>query len=190
MDEKKQKILQAASQVFSSGGYHKAKITKIAEIAGVGAGTVYLYFKNKESILEELFVNAWSRIDEKLVAMASIKMMSPRQKMQEILNEIVEMVIQSPDMAKMILHEYIFWSEGPSGEVNKIVDNVKRLVSDIIREGIAKGDFSKKLNCEDATTFIIGGIWHFMALRSSQTENWQASTLAAELEQLVLNGLS
>lgn len=47
-------ILHASEMVFAKHGYHGAQVSKIASEAGVAAGTVYLYFKNKPDILVSL----------------------------------------------------------------------------------------------------------------------------------------
>ena len=44
-------ILTAAKIVFASEGYHNSSVSRIAKEAGIGDGTVYLYFENKEDIL-------------------------------------------------------------------------------------------------------------------------------------------
>jgi len=54
-DEKKKNILKAAMSVFSRSGYHESKIADIAREAGIGKGTVYEYFKDKETLFMELF---------------------------------------------------------------------------------------------------------------------------------------
>ena len=43
-------ILDAAMHVYAQKGYHAATIADVAEAAGLGKGTLYLYFKNKEAI--------------------------------------------------------------------------------------------------------------------------------------------
>jgi AcrR family transcriptional regulator len=50
----RQKLLDAAEQVFADLGYHDASIVKITEAAGVGQGTFYLYFSSKKEIFDEL----------------------------------------------------------------------------------------------------------------------------------------
>ena len=50
----RQKLLDAAEQVFAELGYHDASIVKITEAAGVGQGTFYLYFASKKEIFDEL----------------------------------------------------------------------------------------------------------------------------------------
>ena len=49
-EEMQHGILDAAMQVYSKKGYHAATIANVAEAAGLGKGTLYLYFKNKEAI--------------------------------------------------------------------------------------------------------------------------------------------
>jgi AcrR family transcriptional regulator len=47
-------ILKAAREVFKQRGYEKAHVAEIAQMAGVAKGTVYLYFKSKQAMLDAL----------------------------------------------------------------------------------------------------------------------------------------
>lgn len=49
--DKRANILRAAETVFAEKGYASATIQEIASLAGVGDGTVYDYFTNKEDLL-------------------------------------------------------------------------------------------------------------------------------------------
>ena len=53
-EKTREKLLTAARHVFVEKGYHDAKIDDIAERAGVGKGTFYLYFKDKRAVFAEL----------------------------------------------------------------------------------------------------------------------------------------
>jgi len=50
----RQRLLEAAEDVFAQVGYHEASIVKITEAAGVAMGTFYLYFRSKKEIFDEL----------------------------------------------------------------------------------------------------------------------------------------
>lgn len=50
----RERLLQAAEEVFAALGYHDASIVKITEAAKVGQGTFYLYFESKKQIFDEL----------------------------------------------------------------------------------------------------------------------------------------
>ncbi len=50
----KERILDAALEVFSHKGFHSATTDEIAERAGVGKGTLYRYFETKEKLFAQL----------------------------------------------------------------------------------------------------------------------------------------
>ena len=53
-DQRQQQILDAAAAVIIRLGYDKTTISDIAGEAGVSRRTIYLYFKGKEELFEEL----------------------------------------------------------------------------------------------------------------------------------------
>jgi AcrR family transcriptional regulator len=58
----RRRLLDAAEQVFGELGYHDASIVKLADVAGVAAGTFYLYFDSKKAIFDELVVDLNRRV--------------------------------------------------------------------------------------------------------------------------------
>jgi len=48
---RRSQILDAAAQVFSEKGYHRATIREVAQAAGIADGTIYNYFANKAALL-------------------------------------------------------------------------------------------------------------------------------------------
>jgi AcrR family transcriptional regulator len=51
-EKKTRDIARAALRVFGRLGYHQTRMGDIAAEAGIGKGTVYEYFKNKQEILQ------------------------------------------------------------------------------------------------------------------------------------------
>ena len=47
-------ILAAALDEFSARGYEAARLDDVAKRAGIAKGTIYLYFRDKESLFQEL----------------------------------------------------------------------------------------------------------------------------------------
>ena len=52
--ERKQEIIDAAIRVFSTKGYHRAKVRDITEALGISTGTFYIYFANKRELFMEV----------------------------------------------------------------------------------------------------------------------------------------
>lgn len=55
-EKKRNYLLEAAYELFITIGFADTTITQIAKKAGVGKGTFYLYFKNKEDIRKTLII--------------------------------------------------------------------------------------------------------------------------------------
>jgi AcrR family transcriptional regulator len=55
--ERRRSILRAARETFFRNGFHHATVDSVAERAEVSKGTVYLYFKSKESLLAHLLLD-------------------------------------------------------------------------------------------------------------------------------------
>lgn len=53
--EKYQLILKAAVKVFAEQGFFQSTVAQVAKEAGVADGTIYLYFKNKDDILIQIY---------------------------------------------------------------------------------------------------------------------------------------
>ena len=53
--DKRQDIIAATIRLISDYGFHGTPISMIAREAGVGAGTIYRYFKDKDSLFLETF---------------------------------------------------------------------------------------------------------------------------------------
>jgi AcrR family transcriptional regulator len=52
--ERRQAILAAALREFSSRGFAAARLDDVAEAAGIAKGTIYLYFRDKEALFQDL----------------------------------------------------------------------------------------------------------------------------------------
>jgi AcrR family transcriptional regulator len=52
--ERREAILAAALEEFSASGFAAARLDDVARRAGVAKGTIYLYFRDKETLFQEL----------------------------------------------------------------------------------------------------------------------------------------
>jgi len=66
--DKRNDIMKAALELIAEHGFHGAPMAMIAEKAGVGAGTIYRYFENKEALINELNRELEKKIMESLQA--------------------------------------------------------------------------------------------------------------------------
>lgn len=60
-------ILKAALHLFAQRGYYGTAVPDIAELAGVGTGTIYRYFENKEDLVNAVLVHCGQTLKKVLL---------------------------------------------------------------------------------------------------------------------------
>lgn len=58
---KKNAALQATLDLISENGFHGTPMSKIAEKANIGVGTIYRYFDNKDDLINALYIDIKNR---------------------------------------------------------------------------------------------------------------------------------
>ncbi|MDO3383615.1 TetR/AcrR family transcriptional regulator [Gilvimarinus algae] len=61
-DDKRRAILYATLCLLSERGFHGFSMKQLAERAGVAAGTIYLYFRDKEDLIRQLYQDIISEV--------------------------------------------------------------------------------------------------------------------------------
>lgn len=69
-EQRRQAILEAGLDVFGARGFAAARLDDVAEKANVAKGTIYLFFKDKEDLFEQIVLGAVSPILARLAALA------------------------------------------------------------------------------------------------------------------------
>ena len=64
--DKRSVILAAALDLFAEKGFHGAPTSMLAQLAGVGVGTIYRYFKDKDELIHELYREVRERVQSRI----------------------------------------------------------------------------------------------------------------------------
>lgn len=65
-EKKRQLIAQTAARLFATRPFHKVKLDDVAAEAGVGKGTLYIYFKSKEDLYLSLIYDGFAALVRRL----------------------------------------------------------------------------------------------------------------------------
>jgi len=71
-EARRQAILEAALDVFAAEGFAAAKLDDVAEKAGVAKGTIYLHFKDKQDLFEQMVREAVFPVIARLEELAKL----------------------------------------------------------------------------------------------------------------------
>lgn len=98
---KRTAIMEAALDLIAMNGFHATPTSLIAEKAGVGIGSIYRYFKNKEDLIQALFLHLAEKSSRALVrdwdAKASIA-----DQFTQLMRNTFEYLLENPKAAAFL----------------------------------------------------------------------------------------
>src|SRR5439155_19230260 len=71
--ELRDEIIAAARDLFVTEGYANVSIRKVADRVGCAAGTIYLYFEDKDSILSAICIETFAKLNRRMEAIRNDK---------------------------------------------------------------------------------------------------------------------
>lgn len=119
----RERIMEAALELFTHRGYHGTSISLIAERAGVSTGLMYNYFQSKVELLEAIVRRGMTLIETAMADLEGIE--DPKEK-------IAALVEVTFDIAEKEMH---FWTLYFSIIMQPdLPENARQIFSDFIRE--------------------------------------------------------
>jgi AcrR family transcriptional regulator len=139
--ETRRAILKAARDRFLHYGYRKTTIDEVAATAGVGKGTVYLYFASKEELLLTLAREVKRSVTEQMRGIAA-SLAPPEEKLRRM---ILARVLTVHDAVIGTAHGRELVDEMMEPKIMRCGQGEhevqQRLIADVLREGAERGDF-------------------------------------------------
>jgi AcrR family transcriptional regulator len=150
-----ERILAAAAQLFASHHFHQARMEDIAELAGVGKGTLYRYFKDKEELYMALLNGVAEQWTERMHVAAEVP--GCRAKLEAIVAAIIDFCDEHPHLLDLIQHAEAM--QGPDADLpsQQMRRNNIELVESIIEEARRNGEFHVA-DAGLAARLLLGGL--------------------------------
>jgi AcrR family transcriptional regulator len=104
-DQKTQElILEAARKVFIRDGFDGARMQDIANVAGINKALLHYYYKNKESLFNLVFEDAFAAFVPQIHAIFSGNG-DAVEKLCKYVEAHIELLLQKPDLPTFVIHE-------------------------------------------------------------------------------------
>jgi len=136
--EKYRKIIDAATKVFAKKGFYNAKVSEIAQEAGIADGTIYIYFKHKDDILISLFEEKMKEVLDNMKKQISLES-DPLKKIEKFALVHLKLIQDNKDIAEIIQVELRQSSKFMKNYHNTKFFEYLDLIGRIIQEGQEKG---------------------------------------------------
>jgi TetR/AcrR family fatty acid metabolism transcriptional regulator len=179
--DKREAILRAATKVFAQHGFFQSQVADVARVAGVAAGTVYLYFKSKDDLLVSIFERSMRDvIAEGRAALDGVA--DPAERLRRIAHLHLGRLGKDKHLAVVFqveLRQSVKFMERFS---ETFLQDYFKLIRGTITDGQQSGAFRKDISATTATKIFFGAL-------DEMATNWMLSrrkyTLTAEADAVV-----
>ena len=138
-EDMRNRILKESSLFFAKNGFGDTKIGDLAKRIGIGQGTIYLYFKSKEELFDEIRKNADNSEEVKKLKFLSKLPLPAKMKIDRLSEEMCKCLAEDEDFCVKItlLTQLLLERE------NQYEDDLYKELAKIIRQGQKEGSIVK-----------------------------------------------
>ena len=124
--ELKTKILVATAKILVDEGYEKTTIRKVAEAIEYSPRTVYLYFKDKDSLLMEIIEEGFaSTLEKRSRLKQSLDYSNPEQIFGMQIMANIQTALSSPNLYKAVVYLLQYKAYPPGPRQIEVIQDVK-----------------------------------------------------------------
>ena len=189
-EEKREKILDAASIEIARSGYFQTTVSAIARRAGVADGTIYLYFKNKESMLVSIFERAMQRIIEEARPIVEDRQLAAPEKLRRLVALHLSLVGMDRDMAVVLQvelrHSLHFLELFSRSRIREYLE----LIARVVEQGSKEGSLRKTADPHFTAKAIFGLVDEMATDWVLSKKNTKLVARAEAVGELLLGGVA
>ena len=184
MDDTRQRLLQAATEVFAEKGYEASTIREICGKANANVALVNYHFGDKMELYSEVLTTAFRPPE----GTPKPELPSdPEEGIRKIIRAMLDKALDQSDQAnlryRLMLHEYAH----PSSATPKVVELTLRPVYDILRKLVGQvanidPDSDKARMC---THSILGQVIHYSRSAPVVAALWPALKMTPEQREML-----
>jgi AcrR family transcriptional regulator len=183
----RERVLDAAVDLFAEQGYDGTSVTQVIERAGLTKGGFYHHFASKEALLFEVYGDLITRQLDSMHEILS-RRLPPAETLRLLIVDLVESTATSARRA------LVFWRElGRLGDERTAEYRAARRryhdeVHKLVRQGQTSGAFAKVASA-DTVTFTIFGVINELPLWYRPSGRKKPNQIGNELADFVLRAL-
>src|SRR5262245_12576606 len=142
------KILQAAREVFAEKGYHRAIVDDIVRASQTSKGAVYHHFPNKEALFLALVDEFAGRLSE-AVAAAIGGAHGALGKVEAAVTAGLETFARHRDLARILLLESVSLGPAYQSKRQEVHSRFAAMIKDHLAEAVTEGSIQPIDNLDD-----------------------------------------
>ena len=175
-------------KVFARQGFYQSTVAQIAKEAGVADGTIYLYFKNKDDILVQIFRYRAKQVFDRFRAEVD-KADHSLDKLRNLIRRHLAEFQRDRDMAVLYQVETHQNSRHAESQIREMSKMYQDIVSEIVELGQQEGSVRKELYVGLVKRFILGAVDEVINTWLHSEREYDLVSMADPLVELLVKGI-
>ncbi|WP_299707228.1 TetR/AcrR family transcriptional regulator [uncultured Pontibacter sp.] len=183
---RKEQIEQTATALFKTRGFSATSMRDLANALGIEAASIYSHIRSKEEILQRV---CFRMAEEFFGAIEAVKdeNASATEQLKRAISAHVQVLTRNTEASAVFLQEWRHLSEPYHTEFLALRDRYENYFREIIRKGIASGEFQVPDEKFAVLTILSGLNWIHTWYKPEG--KMKPAEIAENLSAMLLNGL-
>jgi len=166
LEQREADILDAATGLFASDGFHATSTRRIAAAAGVSEGTVFHYFNTKNALLLAILDGFYEGLTES--AREGVQdIMGTRERLLFLAGNHLHRLLDHQALMMRLIQVYLsvdvnYYADYKNTHIHALNYRYTRIFDGVIREGIERGDLKPELELPAMRDLFFGGLEYGM----------------------------
>ncbi|MEV4425699.1 TetR/AcrR family transcriptional regulator [Streptomyces sp. R-07] len=157
--ERRRELLDTAAEVFAAQGYNATTVRKIADAAGMLAGSLYYHFDSKESMLDEILSTFLNELWEGYDAVLDAEL-GPRETIEALVTESFREIDRHRAAVAIYQKESLHLADLPRfGYLTDSQRKFEKAWLGTLERGVAAGAFRADLDVRLTYRFVRDTVW-------------------------------
>ena len=174
----RQKVLDAARQLFAERGYEPATIRDIAKGAGMSTGAVFANFQDKAELFEAVLSNDLVSLAETMKAAAGAEG-SVRTRLLAALSAAYHNSVEQLPLVQAVIARSWFQPVAAEMRVRSAIKPLVSVVTDTLQAGVREGELRQDADVRLLSELIYGA--YLSNYRQAAYDGWTSDQLAERM---------
>lgn len=152
--ERRSRILDAAAELASEGGYDAVQMREISDRAGVALGTLYRYFPSKNHLLVSALDREFDRVED-ISKTLPVPGDTAHERMMFIFERTARALTDDPKLAEALTRAFVF----ADASVEELIDQVGTKLIGLIGRTMSGDPTHEPTDEEAEMVHVIADVW-------------------------------
>lgn len=180
-DRKRREIIKVAAKLFASRPFHQVRLEDVASQAGIGKGTIYIYFETKEDLYCSLLDEGLADLIQQVKRTTAEGPAPVWSSLEKIIEALVAFAAQHPELFDLMRAGWLPTNDRLEEQRLELV----RLLERAIRKGVRSGELADA-HPELTAQFLLSCVRAAMLYRPPRTST---ETLVSHILAVIGDGI-